>query len=116
MKAYCVYDSASDDNCSTIVFAENPTQAKLIAQSTDACEDTRYIDIRVKRAPEADGLYKGNSEIDWYDDETSITLVRDLGWACWEPGFECDNCPAKRYCRWHEVDTKESYSGDGWDE
>ena len=33
MKAYDVYDSARDDNCSTIVFAENPTQAKLIAQS-----------------------------------------------------------------------------------
>lgn len=106
MKAYHVRDSASDDNCSTIVFAENLTQAKLIAQSTDACEDARYIDIRVKRVPEADGLYKGNSEVDWYDDETRIVLVRDFGWACWEPSFECDNCPAKQYCHWHEEDAE----------
>ena len=50
--------------------------------------------------PEADKLYKGAAEIDWYDAETRITLVRDFGWQCFEPSFECDTCPAKKYCRW----------------
>lgn len=102
MKAYQVHDSESVENCSTIVFAENRTKAKLIAQSTDTCEDSRYIDIRVRRLPEADRLYKGKLEIDWYDAETRIALVRDFGWACLEPSFECDNCPAVQYCHWHE--------------
>lgn len=86
----------------TIVFAENATQAKLIAQSCDCCEDAQYIDIRVNRMPEADKLYKGFSEIDWYDEETRLSLVRDFCWACYEPSWECDNCPAKPYCHWHE--------------
>lgn len=102
MKAYHVHDSTSYEDCSTIVFAEDATKAKLIAQSTDTCEDARYIDIRVRRLPEADKLYKDKSEIDWYDDETRIVLVRDFEWACFEPSWECDNCQAKQYCHWHE--------------
>ena len=105
MKAYQVYDSENDDPYLTIVFAENPTKAKLIAQSTETCEDSRYIDIRVRRLPEADELYKGKAEIDWYDVKMRIALVRDFGWACWEPSFECDTCPAKIYCHWHEEET-----------
>lgn len=99
-KAYRVCEK--DGDCATIVFAENATQAKLMAQATACCEDAQYIDIRVRRVPEADKLYKGFSEIDWYDDETRVILVRDFGWSCFEPSWECDNCPAKVHCHWHE--------------
>ena len=68
VKAYYAYEKGGD--CATIVFAENRSQAKMIAQTCDCCEDAQYIDIRVNRIPEADKLYKGLSEIDWYDDET----------------------------------------------
>ena len=100
LKAYHVREK--DGECATIVFAENATQAKIRAQSCDCCEDARYIDIRVHRLPEADKLYKGHQEIDWYDSETRIALVRDFGWSCFDTSWECDTCPAKQYCRWHE--------------
>lgn len=100
MKAY--YAREKDGDCATIVFAESATQAKTIAQTCDCCEDAQYIDIRVRRMPEADKLYKGLSEIDWYDEETRVALVRDFGWSCFDPSWECDDCPAKPYCHWHE--------------
>lgn len=99
-KAY--YAREKDSDCATIVFAENCTQAKTIALTCDCCEDARYIDIRVRRMPEADKLYKGFSEIDWYDAEIRVALVRDFGWQCFEPSWECDTCPAKPYCFWHQ--------------
>lgn len=40
--------------------------------------------------------------IDWYDTETRIALVRDFAWSCFEPSWECDICPAKPHCHWHE--------------
>ena len=100
VKAYRAYEK--DNDFSTIVFADNATKAKLIAQACDCCEDARYIDIRVQRVPKADKLYNGRAEVDWYDPETRVTLVRDFEWSCFEPSWECNDCPAKPYCRWHE--------------
>ena len=99
-KAYKAYEK--DGEYSTIVFAENVAEAKLLALATDACSEARYIDIRVNRLPDADKLYEGLFEIDWYDSETRIALVRDFGWSCFEPSWECNNCLAKPYCKWHE--------------
>ena len=96
--------SQKDGDCSTIVFAENTTQAKLAAMACDCCEDAMYTDIRVRRLPEADALYKGTVEINWYDQETRVALVRDFGWSCWETSWDCDTCEAKPYCHWHEED------------
>ena len=78
MKAYKVWDDKCDGN--SIVFAENIKEAKKIAIHTDVCEEADFIDIRVKRYECADVLYKGKSEIDWYDEGTRLTLVRDFGW------------------------------------
>ena len=84
---------------STIVFAESRDHAKALALRTDCCEDEEYINIRVNRFPQADCLYKGNYEIDWYDEDTRIALVRDFGWSCYEAeDYECRACPAKNYC------------------
>jgi hypothetical protein len=97
MKAYKAWDEKEYDSGSTIVFAENIREAKKIAMSTDACSEAEFIDIRVKRIKECDALYKGTSEIDWYDEETRIVLVRDFGWSCLEE-YMCDKCPAQQYC------------------
>ena len=102
MKAYKVWDEKALDPCTTIVFAENTREAKKIAMATDTCEEANFIDIRVKRCNEADYLYKGSSEIDWYDEETRIALVRDLGWRCYDTSWECEKCAARRYCAWFE--------------
>lgn len=102
MKAYMAWDEKSFEQCETIVFAENARDAKKIAMATDVCEDAEFINIRVKRLKEADSLYKGKSEIDWYDEKTRLTLVRDFGWKCFDPSWECENCVAKEYCTWWE--------------
>lgn len=102
IKAYRVKDSKSDEGYVTIVFAKSVNEAKTIALATDACSEARYIDIRVKRLPDADRLYKGHNEIDWYDPKTRLILVRDFSWACEETCAMCFTCPAKPYCRWYE--------------
>ena len=97
MKAYKAWDEKYYDCGTTIVFAENIREAKKIAMSTDACSEAEFIDVRVKRCKDYDVLYKGLSEIDWYDSDTRIILVRDFGWSCIEE-YECDTCPAQQYC------------------
>lgn len=99
VKAYYARDAKSFENFATVVFAEDRSKAKLAALSSDAFEDSEYIDIRIRRMPELDFLYKGKSEIDWYDQETRIIMVRDHGWSCLEYSWECDNCAARKYCR-----------------
>lgn len=102
MKAYKAWDKKSDEYVSTIVFAENIREAKKIAMTTDTCEETNFIDIRVKRYKEADCLYKGSREIDWDDEETRVALVRDFWWHCHETSWECGKCAARQYCAWFE--------------
>ena len=102
MKAYKVWLDHGEG--STIVFATSRNQAKMIAMSCDCCEGASYIDISVKRIKALDSLYKGESEIDWYDPDTRLTLVRDYGWSCVEPSWECDQCVAKKHCMYGEED------------
>ena len=97
MKAYKVNDK--HDFYSTIVFAETPGKARAKALGTDTCEDSQFIDIEVHRVPKADCLYTDEKfEIDWYNDADRLFMVKELGWACWEPSWECESCVAKQYC------------------
>lgn len=107
MKAYKAWDEKAFDPCATIVFAENIKEAKKIAMATDTCEEANFIDIRVKRYKDADCLYKGSSEINWYDKETRIALVRDFGWRCYDTSFECESCEARQYCSWFEEEQRD---------
>ena len=101
MKAYSVRDKNSA--CATVVFAESSVKARFIAMNTDACEDVPYIDIRAKRMPMLDKYYRGKSEMDWYDDDDRIAMVKDGGFWCFEIS-ECPNCPAKQWCDRCEVE------------
>ncbi len=103
-KAYKVWIEQGEG--STIVFAETRNKAKVIALSCDCCEDAEYIDVCVHRMKELDHLYKSRSEIDWWDPETRIILVRDFGWSCYEAFIsECEYCPAKQFCeRFQELE------------
>lgn len=103
MKAYIAWDNASVETHSTIVFAVNSKEAKKIAFCCDVCEDADYIQVRVKRLPEADKLYKGKDEVDWWDMETRLALVKDFSWTCEDTSYDCDTCTAKKYCsHWEE--------------
>lgn len=74
----------------------------MISMGCDCCEGASYIEISVKRMKALDGLYKGIPEIDWYDPETRMLLVRDYGWSCTETSWECLFCAAKKHCMWWE--------------
>jgi hypothetical protein len=101
MKAWKV--GIKDELCSTIVFAETAGKAKSLALSTDLCEDAEFIEIYCHRKPEADKAYKeGKRELDWYNDEDMLFMVKELGYRCLDP-FECEECIAKDFCEeWEE--------------
>lgn len=96
MKAYKVWDCQRHEYGSTIVFAESRGKAKSIATRLETFDDSNFVDIRVNRCERADGLYKGNKEIDWDDPDTRLVLVRDLGWYCYDE--DCEECVTKEYC------------------
>ena len=96
MKAWEVRDEYEE--YSAVVFAETRNKARLIAQCLDVCEDMRYIDIRPRRFKEADSMYRGSREMDWFDTKDRRFLV-DHGWSCVEPIYEhCLDCPASDIC------------------
>lgn len=95
MKAWKVYDE-SYIFC-TIIFAETRNKAKAEALHTDCCEGMEYKDIRPRRFPEADCMYKGKREMDWECEDDRIFLVKH-GITCEYVDDNCKNCCAKNYC------------------
>lgn len=108
MKAYIVSDERSYEDYATIVFAETCGKAKAAALSTDACEDAEFTDIRALRVKELDRFYRGASEMDWYDEQDRIGMVRFGGMHCsWEidkTALQGEICSARKWCnRYEEV-------------
>lgn len=103
MKAYVIHDLKGYADYSTVVFAETSGKAKAIAITTDAFNDYDYTEISARRVPKLDKYYRGLDEMDWYDDEDRIALVKDGHFHCFETD-ECKNCPAKQYCDYCEVE------------
>lgn len=107
IKAYLV-ESAFDPAFSTVVFADSRGKAKAAAQYTDVCEDLEFTEIRAVRKPALDKYYRGQREMDWYNAEDRIALVKDGNFSCsYEiPNYDlhCEICPAKKWCdRYQEV-------------
>ena len=99
MKAWKV--SHKDDYFSIVVFAETRGKAKYLAQKTEAYESCEFIDLEVRRLRGADCLYKdGRTEVDWYNDNDRLVLVRDCNFRCdeVESEYECKQCPAIEHC------------------
>jgi len=100
MKAWLVREN--NNFTSTVVFAETSGKAKAIAMHTDAFvdADADFCSIQIKRVPKIDGYYKkGKTEMDWYNSQDRIVLVRDCNFYCEDTGFnDCKNCPANMYC------------------
>ena len=110
MKAWIV-DDPIEAVSAAVVFAETRGQAKVLAQSTDACEDMDFTDIRAIRAPELDRFYKGRPEMNWFDDDDRIALVKYGGFHC---NIEvdvykekCEACPAHEWCERYENEVTE---------
>lgn len=107
MKAWKVYINL-DSWWSVILFAETRGKAIAYAKSMDEFMYCEWIDITARRFKEFDQYYKGEPEVDWYDDEMRLILVRDYGWTCDEPLNDmCDKCVAKKYCEWYEGESED---------
>lgn len=100
MKAWCVREK--DEFEAAVVFAETRGKAKVLALRTEACEDSDFISIEVRRLKGADKYYKpGKRWLDWFNTEDRIAMVKDLGFTCIPDAHcaeECASCPAKDYC------------------
>ena len=89
---------------SSIVFADTRNEAKKLAQSTQACEDAEWIDIRCVRCKEIDGMEDCEPKDNpWLNNDIKLILVKERDWACIEPiGENCDKCCAKQYCHYFD--------------
>lgn len=104
MKAWTVYNKL--DDYVTVVFAETRGKAHALAMITDACEGADWCSVVVRRAHVLDKEYRGRWEMDWYNAEDRIALVRDSNFSCsYEMDYidcQCYECPAKEYCSRYE--------------
>ena len=98
MKAYRVYDQ--ECYYSVVVFAETPSKAKSYTYNhLDDLDGADYIDLRARRLKYLDKYYKPDKKyLDWYIDEDRLALVKDAGYHCEDPSFECDTFIARKYC------------------
>ena len=118
IKAYKCHDDYS--GYSTVIFAETAGKARYIAINSDTLgEDLEFKDIYVRRIPALDVYYKGKKEMDWYDPDDRLVMVKIAGYMCDEDGFdpdECEKCSGKDYCsRWEEYrqDVEDGIYADG---
>lgn len=110
MKAWLVREK--DEFCAEVVFAKTRGKAKVLALSTDCCEDVDFIRIEVQRIPQVDKYYKeGKWHLDWENPQDRIILVKECGFRCdrdyWEFA-DCEVCSAKEYCDFYQEKLKES--------
>ena len=102
MKAYIITDLQGYADYSTVVFAETSGKAKAIAIHTDAFEDYEFTEISARRVPKLDKYYRGLDEMDWFDPNDRVALVREANFSCsYETDIEdlrCEDCPAKQWC------------------
>lgn len=100
MKAWLVREK--DEFTAAVVFAETRGKAKVLALSTEACEDSDFMSIEVRRLKGVDKYYKpGKRELDWFNTEDRIAMVKDFGFTCIPDAHcaeTCNVCPAKEFC------------------
>ena len=103
MKAWKAWTDYEPSYC-TVVFAETRGQAKARAQNTDCLEDAAWTEIHVNRLPELDKEYRGHTEMDWYNDQDRLALIRDVGMRCeYIDTDDCARCVGRDYCEaWEE--------------
>ncbi len=110
MKAWLV--RVKYEFCAEVVFAETRGKARVLAQSTDICEDAHFLDIEVHRMPNLDKYYKnGKWHFEWENPKDRLILVKEGGFICSDEAFEMEDCPtcsAKHYCdRYTDVEEEE---------
>ena len=105
LKAWSVTDK-DDPMYTAIVFAETRGKARKLAQSTDACEDLDFTQIRVLREPKLDEFYRGEWQMDWCNPADRVAMVRYGNMMCsYEVDIseeKCSACSAHEWCSRYE--------------
>lgn len=105
MKAWIVDNKEGDS--STVVFAKTRGKARAVAVGANGCEDMEFIEIKPRRFPEADKMYRGKCEMDWNDPDDRRFLC-EHGWYCFDYDYkECLKCPAADVCECGKQETEE---------
>ena len=106
MKAYEVSDRNCDVGCAFIVFAETRGKAISSVDDDDVFGDYSFIEMRAIRKPSLDKYYNGRKQMDWYDMDDRVAMVRDGNFRCSDeydvPLEECEACPAHEWCEQYE--------------
>lgn len=107
MKAYIIQDLRGYTDYSTVVFAETSGKAKAIAICTNAFEDYEFTEISARRIPKLDKYYRGQKEMDWFDPNDRVALVREANLYCSyefdRADLGCESCPANQWCERSEA-------------
>ena len=110
MKAYIVADKNGDSGYCTIVFGETRGKAIKNAMLTDACEGYEFTEIHARRVPALDSYYRGDYEMDWFNAEDRIAMVKEANMHCsCEVDINMDKCiacPAHEWCERYEFAEK----------
>lgn len=65
------------------------------------------------RAPELDQFYHGKSEMDWFDSDDRIAMVKHGGFHCSSEvdvyKEKCEACPAHEWCERYEDLVEDRY-------
>lgn len=108
MKAWIVEDE--DCEFATVVFAETRGKARVEALYTDCCQYMEFLQIRPRRLPYADNLYKdGMRELEWENPEHRRVMLLH-GWHCLDDEYvDCEDCETKDVCEQYKNRDEESY-------
>ena len=103
MKAYRVYDTASYEPWSVVVFAESAGQAKLEAMRSGYLGDyIEYLPLRAKRVKGLDNSFRGHYVMEWdLDMQDRIDLYEADVYRCdaeYTEEWMCNECPLKDRC------------------
>lgn len=109
MKAWTASDRNGDAGFTMVVFAETAGKAKAYAAGTDDFCDYGFTGIRVNRARALDQYYLGEPEMDWYNMDDRIAMVKNANFEC---SYEIDNprceeCGATEWCGRYEREHEE---------
>ena len=102
MKAYTASDRNGDEGITLVIFAESAGKAKAYAAQDDRFCDYGFTGIRVNRCKSLDQFYKGRPEMDWFDMDDRIAMVRYADFRCStelsDYECHCEICTARKWC------------------
>lgn len=104
MKAYAVTDRNGDEGYTLVVFAKTSGKAKAYAAGTDDFCDYGFTGIRAHRVPQLDQFYRGKSEMDWFNMDDRVAMVRYANFECSREFDDCgcETCDARPWCGRYE--------------